>query len=151
MFEPNPVAQDLLAANVGHLNGMKLCNYGLYNRDMQTDLNLHRHNTGQNAIRFSGCHYDDRVTVDVKNAGTEFDRMGLDHLDVLKVDTEGCEVQILESLGSRLDRIDYVLLEYHTEQDRRAIDQLLAKFHLFGAHTLIPGIGTVKYMHPSLV
>jgi FkbM family methyltransferase len=150
-FEPSPVAQDLLAANVGHLNGMNICNYGLYNRDMQTDLNLHSHNTGQNSIRFSGRHYDDRVTVDIKNAGTEFDRMGVDHLDVLKIDTEGCEVQILESLGPRLDRIDYVLLEYHTEQDRRTIDQLLAQFHLFGAHTVVPGVGTVKYMHPSLV
>jgi len=150
-FEPSPVAGELLMANVGHLEGMTISNYGLYNREMPTDMHVHRHNTGQNSIRFTGRHYDNSVSVEIKDAGAQFDRLGIDHLDVLKIDTEGCEVEILESMGHRLDRVDYVLLEYHCEEDRRRVDQLLSAFHLFGAHTTIPGVGTVKYMHPSLI
>ena len=150
-FEPSPVARELLTANVSHLEGITICNYGLYNRETQADMHIHRYNTGQNSIRFTGRHYDNSESVEVKDAGTQFDRMGIDHLDVLKIDTEGCEVDILESMGHRLDRVDYVLLEYHCEEDRRHIDQLLSRFHLFGAQAAMPGIGTVKYMHPDLV
>jgi FkbM family methyltransferase len=49
------------------------------------------------------------------DAGRQYDALGLPHLDVLKIDTEGCELEILESMGKCLDMVDYVLLEYHSE------------------------------------
>ena len=150
-FEPSPLAQQLLAINVGQFEETVIHNQGLFNRDMQTDLHINRYNTGQNSIRFTGRHQGQTVTIELKDAGARFDELDLEYLDVLKIDTEGCEVEILKSMGDRLERVDYVLLEYHTEQDRRIIDQLLTMFHLFGAHSKIPGVGTVKYMHPSLV
>jgi FkbM family methyltransferase len=150
-FEPGPFAQQLLAANVGHFEETIIHNHGLFNREMETELHVHRYNTGQNSIRFASRHHGDTVTIQLKDAGTQFDALGLDYLDVLKIDTEGCEVEILESLDGRLEKVDYVLLEYHCEQDRRRIDQLLSRFHLFGAQAVAPGVGTVKYVHPSLV
>jgi FkbM family methyltransferase len=150
-FEPSPLAQKLLEANVGDLPEMVICKYGLFNRDMETSMHVHRYNTGQNSIRFTGRHHGGDVSVQVKDAGRQFDALGLSHLDILKIDTEGCEVEILESMGERLDMVDYVLAEYHTEKDRRTIDGLLKPFHLFGAHAVMPGIGTVKYVHPTLV
>lgn len=150
-FEPSPFAQTLLEANVGGLPEMSICKYGLYDRDMETPMHIHRYNTGQNSIRFDGRHYTDAVSVKVLDAGKQFDALGLSHLDVLKIDTEGCEVEILKSLGDRLDKVDYVLAEYHTEKDRREIDDLLKPFHLFGSSAVVAGVGTVKYVHPSLV
>jgi FkbM family methyltransferase len=150
-FEPSPATQMLLEENVGELSEMVICEYGLYNRDIQTPMYIHQYNTGQNSIRFNGRNHNGTVDVQVMDAGRQFDALGLSHLDILKIDTEGCEVEILESMGERLDNVDYILLEYHSEKDRRAIDGLLRRFHLFGARSDVAGIGTVKYVHPSLV
>ena len=150
-FEPSPLAQKLLEANVGDFPEMVMYKYGLYNQDMETTMHVHRYNTGQNSIRFVGRHYAGGVLVQMRDAGRQFDELGLSHLDILKIDTEGCEVEILESMGERLDMVDYVLAEYHTEKDRRTIDGLLKPFHLLGSHAVMPGIGTVKYIHPTLV
>ena len=150
-FEPSPFAQTLLEANVGELAEMSICKYGLFNRDIQTTMHIHRFKTGQNSIRFVGQHHTDAVSIQLMDAGRQFDALGLSHLDILKIDTEGCELEILESMGNRLDMVDYVLLEYHSEKDRRAIDELLKSFCLFGSKAVMPGIGTVKYIHPALV
>jgi FkbM family methyltransferase len=150
-FEPSPLAQTLLDANVGDFPEMVICKYGLFNRDMETTLHVHRYNTGQNSIRFAGRHHAGDVSVQVVDAGRQFDALGLSHLDILKIDTEGCEVEILKSMGERLDKVDYVLAEYHTEKDRRTIDELLKPFHLFGSSAVMPGVGTVKYAHPALI
>jgi FkbM family methyltransferase len=150
-FEPSPLAQTLLEANVGDFPEMVICKYGLLNRDMETTLHVNRYNTGQNSIRFAGKHHAGDVPIQVMDAGRQFDALGLSHLDILKIDTEGCEVEIIESMGERLDMVDYVLAEYHTEKDRRTIDELLKPFHLFGAHAVMPDFGTVKYVHPTLV
>lgn len=69
----------------------------------------------------------------------------------MKIDTEGCEVEILESLGPRLAMIDYVLVEYHNEADRRRIDQLLCDFHVYGSRAVRPRLGTVRYAHERLM
>ncbi|MCP5372147.1 MAG: FkbM family methyltransferase [Hyphomicrobiales bacterium] len=67
----------------------------------------------------------------------------------LKVDTEGCEVEILGSLAPVLDRIELLLLEYHSEEDRVAIDTL-ARAHghiLFAARADQCHLGTTVYVH----
>ena len=150
-FEPCPAVHMLLEANVGDFPEMIIHKFGLFNRDMEAAMHIHQYNTGQNSIRFAGTHHSGTVHVQVRDAGTQFDALGLAHLDVLKIDTEGCEVEILESMGDRLDKVDYVLAEYHTEGDRRAIDELLNRFHLFGSSAVTAGVGTVKYVHRTLV
>jgi FkbM family methyltransferase len=150
-FEPGPLAQELLETNIGSLPGMNICKFGLFNRDMAATMHIHRYNTGQNSIRFDEQHHDGTASVQLLDAGRQFDDLGLSHLDVLKIDTEGCEVEILESMGHRLEKVDYVLVEYHTEKDRRTIDELMKPFHLFGANAVVAGVGTVKYIHPDLV
>jgi hypothetical protein len=55
----------------------------------------------------------------------------------LKIDTEGEEVDILERLGS-FD-YDVILLEYHSDANRRKIDALLADFFLVS--------GEVRHLH----
>ena len=56
---------------------------------------------------------------------------------IVKIDTEGSEVDILERLGS-FDH-DVILLEYHSEANRRTIDALLGDFFLVG--------GEVRHLH----
>ena len=54
----------------------------------------------------------------------------MDRIDILKLDTEGCEVPIL---GSMLDVVaattKVVFLEYHSDEDRRRLDAMLEPSH----------------------
>ena len=150
-FEPSPSTFVLLHANLGDITGIYLHSCGLFDRSQQATMHIHRMNTGQNSIKSSGEYYGDSVQVPLKDAGAEFDRLSLIDIDVLKIDTEGCEVEILGSLGHRLDRIDYVLVEYHSEKDRRQIDGLLKEFHVFGSKSSSLGDGVVKYISSRLI
>jgi FkbM family methyltransferase len=150
-FEPCPQTQRLLKDNINGLSGIELHSYGLYHSDMHTLLNLHQHNTGENSIKRSDRAYTDAIEIQLKDAGKQIDALGLTHIHILKIDTEGCEVEILESLGARLDKVDCLLMEYHNEKDRRRIDRLLENFSVFGAKATRFGVGTVKYVHNRLL
>lgn len=68
---------------------------------------------------------------------------------ILKMDTEGAEIEIL----SGLERIDFdlVLLEFHSEKNRREVDRLLSDYVLVGADIRRPERGVLKYMHSRLL
>ncbi len=72
-------------------------------------------------------------------------------LSILKLDTEGCEPEILTDLRDRLSDIDYICLEYHSEDDRRAIDALLGTTHLL-VHARVAHAhrGTLAFLHHRL-
>lgn len=69
--------------------------------------------------------------------------------DVVKVDTEGCEVEILEHLD--LSRAKAVMLEYHSEGDRRSVMRILqAKgLELLSEQPGDRGTGTQKWLRKA--
>jgi hypothetical protein len=97
------------------------------------------------------AQFTHRTSVRVRDAGEVFDTLGLDEVDILKIDTEGSEVEILESLGPRLRKVRFVFAEYHSQVDRRRIDHLLADFALFGLCPHSVSLGVVKYVRSDLV
>lgn len=67
--------------------------------------------------------------------------------DIIKCDTEGCEVEILEGYFSLSTlKPELILLEYHREVDRLKLDKLLAGYTLAGSHSDQPHRGVVKYV-----
>jgi hypothetical protein len=113
-------------------------------------MTLDSNNTGQNAISRSPIK-EVGIEVPVYDASTMLERFGLRTIDILKIDTEGSEVPIINSLSLRLNDIGIVMLEYHSEIDRRKIDHLLMDFKLFGSSSSMIGIGTLKYINKRLV
>lgn len=149
-YEPAPNVLPLCEANTRAFADVTIHPYGLFNRDQAATLHLHATNTGQSTVhRVPGAAHTAAITL--RDAGKEWDRLGWDHADVLKIDTEGCEVEILEALGPRLALVDYVLLEHHSDQDRRQIDALLGDFELFASRLYAVGLGTAKYIHRRLM
>lgn len=149
-FEPSPASVKLLRRNVGNLAGVHIHPFGLTDQDGKRLLMLDPQNTGRNTMIATGAH-SATIDVPVQDARSALDRLGLGYIDVLKLDTEGSEVPILESLSSRLDYIGIVLLEYHSEDDRRRIDQLLPQFKLIGAMATVMNLGTLKYINKRLL
>jgi len=149
-FEPVPNTFALLQENVGNISGTILNPFGLYNENKKEIINIKRSNTGHSSIKFSLKGLVEKVGVELKDSGMYFDSTGLDHLDILKIDTEGCEVEILESLGHRLELVDYILVESHTKEDRREINNILKEFRVFSDKSGENGRGIIKYINNRL-
>ena len=72
--------------------------------------------------------------------------MDVTEIDVLKIDTEGAEVDILEGMVDYLPKTKVVMAEYHKEEHRKKIEAYLEGFILYSAEIQdLRGIGTVKY------
>ena len=69
--------------------------------------------------------------------------------NIVKIDTEGSEVDILQRMASR--DFDVVMLEYHSEANRRKVEKLLPDFFLVGGEIRCLHRGTLKYFHHRLV
>ena len=77
------------------------------------------------------------------------DPIALPNADILKMDTEGSELDILD----RITDINFkaIVFEYHWEIDRRTIDKLLAeKYCLVGGHIRCLNRGVLKYVRNDL-
>jgi hypothetical protein len=72
-------------------------------------------------------------------------------VDVLKIDTEGCEVQILESLGDRAKSASIIYIEAHSETDRRAIDRMFADRYRQVFGRLLDAIGEYVYVDEAVI
>jgi FkbM family methyltransferase len=147
-FEPAPHTIQLLQSNLGHLEDTLIYPYALSNHSGTAKLNIHPYNTGENSIS-RACH--DFVNVAVFDAASVFRNLGLTYIDILKIDTEGSEVAILNSLCTYLPYVGIVLAEYHSESDRRAIDRILNTHTLFGSCARLINCGTVKYINNRLI
>lgn len=116
-YEPNPKADhDLrrnLTANGGGVQA-HLC--AVRAEAGRAKLYSGRHNLGEASLSRGGDQTDEYVDVDCIAAAS------LDDCDVLKIDTEGCELEILTHYTGRPS---LVLLEFHSRDDRVRIDRLM--------------------------
>jgi FkbM family methyltransferase len=153
-FEPSPSTFRLLKKNVGNIKGINIYPYGLFNSEGVATMYLNNDNTGENSIKATSSESQDikeMITIPLKETNSEFDKLNITALNVLKIDTEGCEADILENIKHRLDAIDYILLEYHSEKDRRTIDNILKGFHVVSSKATSYDVGQVKYLNSRLI
>jgi len=150
-FEPAPHTFELLKINVHPLTDIHIHPLGLGDKSAIVSMALHPMNTGENSIKLAPSHPSNRTDVTIVAAKEAFTRIGLTYIDILKIDTEGCEVEILHNLQPWLGYVGLILVEYHNEQDRRAIDRILSDFNLFGADITTTEIGTLKYINRRLL
>jgi FkbM family methyltransferase len=150
-FEPAPHTFNLLQRNLYNMKDVFTYPIGLGGQDMMAPLMLHPHNAGENSIKIHPETVAGSIEVQIRNATAVLDRIGLAYTDILKIDTEGCEIDILQNLKDRLGYVGIILLEYHCEADRRMIDLLLHDFTLFGANTINMNAGILKYINNRLI
>lgn len=150
-FEPNPQVTPLLELNTQHFPNIKRYYSALGESDGELSLYQHPYNTGETTTsqKIVGGK---KVKVEVRNSGKFLNEKGISEIDVLKIDTEGAEIPILTGMKDFLPYTKVVMLEYHSEEDRRKIDELLSEFQLYSADVQeLWGIGTVKYINQKLL
>lgn len=128
-FELEPLAVHLLKINSLAIGNCCVYPVGLYSDDVTRVFYSGLQGTGRSSIHRSLCS-DFAHLVRLRKASSFLEDIGVRRIDILKIDTEGCELQILRDLYSRLGDIKVIYLESHSEEDRRLIDQILSPTHV---------------------
>ena len=151
-FEPDPTAFHCLRANLGTIADLQLYNFGFYSHACRANLYQGNNNTTTNSISASFHNTAERVEVELRRLSAFIEENQVEHISLLKLDTEGGELPILNDIESDLGKVDAIQLEYHSESDRREIDRLMERrFVLVGAHVELPHRGTLSYVAQELV
>ena len=139
-YEPLPDNFALLKKNLGSLEGqsVSLNNFAIGDPSLK-NLYLGRNNCGE--ASFYDVGEQSAVTVEVETRAPSV----LPKAHIVKIDTEGSEIDILSRMPS-LD-FDVIMLEYHSEANRRKVEELLSDFFLVGGEIRSLHRGTLKYFH----
>ena len=146
-FEPSAGAFALLEENAQAPGGITAVNCALF----KGNRTLLLHGGSQDSVTSSvvrnvqsGDHHQE---IAARDAEEKFAEEGIGAIDILKVDSEGCERQILDSIRTRLAHIKVIYLEFHSADDRLWIDRLLADTHvLCSARVDHPHRGELAYV-----
>jgi FkbM family methyltransferase len=128
-FEPAAKSFAMLATNTANLPQVRTFEYGLFDRDRQAELYGGFDDAAQNSIYRSHEQTLRSESIQLREAAAVLRELAIDTIDILKLDTEGCEVPILHSLATWIPRISAIYVEFHSEVDRLEIDRLLSPTH----------------------
>jgi FkbM family methyltransferase len=141
--EPLPGNFALLKRNLSQVEGASVSwhNFAVGDPSLKR-LYFGRNNCGE--ASFYDIGEQSTASVEVETRAPDV----LPKAQIMKIDTEGSEVDILSRVTS-FD-FDVIVLEYHSEANRRRVDELLGDFLLVGGETRHLHRGTLKFMHRRL-
>lgn len=135
-FEPNPAALAYLRINAPRARA-EIFEFGLGETDARLPLYQGSHSTVTASLSPGDLtRAAPTETVEIRAGGEALARAGVASFDLLKIDTEGAEVPILNSLASFLPNTRIAYLEFHSEPDRRGIEAIFAATHVLWAGTI---------------
>ena len=150
-YEPSPSTYSYLERNARAAANVRTFNFGLSDADAEVKLYLGRSQCLQHSTIPSievGAAFE---VISVKRASAALQGVIAEGC-ILKIDTEGCEVPILEDLRPHLALVDVIYLEYHSERDRRRIDELLApSFSLWSSAAQVLHRGNLAYVSHNVL
>lgn len=145
--EPGPQPREVLERNVADLDRVRVYPFGLHDHDGTVPLYRSRWDPMSASIGTSAENQDQFDEIRLRNAAAWMDEQAIGVIDVIKIDTEGCELPILYCLVDRATKAKHVYLEYHSDDDRRRIDAWLEPTHvLASAKAVQPHRGDLTYV-----
>jgi FkbM family methyltransferase len=143
-FEPNPLCSQWLAETIvanGFDDRVTLFACALGSQGGTGVLE-----TGQGSLGARldpATHSGAAVTVAIRRLDDVAAEIGLMHVDLLKLDIEGHEVEVLKGAKGTLELVDRVVLEYHSARLLRDSEALLRSYSLMtvGVEELHPDLG----------
>lgn len=151
-FEPASEPYGYLERNLAGHPDIHTHRFGLFDRDDTLPLFLGKASAGANSIKASRFTTDEHETITLRRGSVWLADEGIERVDVLKIDTEGCEVPILTDLAPYLPEVQVVYLEFHSVDDRAAIVELLSPTHaLVSVRQALDWIGELAFLRHDLV
>jgi FkbM family methyltransferase len=149
-YEPSPQNFEFLTRNTDSFALIEKFCFGLAEAEGQAQLFFGNSQAMQNSVFCSIETTTTSETVHLRSASMEL--RFLEAGTILKLDTEGCELAVLEAIKTKLPLVDMIYVEYHSEEDRRAIELLVATdFVLATSHASFPHRGTNHYVARHLI
>ena len=145
--EPARQTFALLRYNTAHRANVECYNVGLFDKTMTRPLFIGAGGSMTSSVvpnRFAGDGREDIQLVAADEFAAQTD---MTHPDIIKIDTEGSELPILSAMGDGVRAAKVIYLEYHSEEDRIAMDAMLRLTHiLYGGRVLVPHRGELIYV-----
>jgi FkbM family methyltransferase len=129
-FEPGSRAFALLQENTATLANVRTFPFGLFSSEKTVSLYPGRNDSVESSVLPTGRTGEEGESIQLRSAPATLADQGIGEIDILKLDTEGCEVPILRSLVDYLPSAKLIYVEYHSERDRRLIDEIMSKTHV---------------------
>lgn len=140
-YEPIKNNFDLLKKNTKDIDSILAINVAVGSKNEKKEMYYGFNNVGECSFYKGYEQSDETEIVDVMSAKL------LPKAQIVKIDTEGAEIEILESMDFEPE---VFLIEYHSAYKRRRIDNMLYKYTLIGAD-IGAQTGVVKYALSSLI
>lgn len=128
-FEPGREARSFLQRNVASFANVQVHPIGLYSDDRRAQLYKGDGDLGMASVIRRHVNLDDSEPVELRAGGTWADDHGVTRIDVLKVDVEGCEIEVIEGLRALLPTVKVLFVEYDSRHARKALGSLLDRTH----------------------
>lgn len=126
-FEPASGPRAICERNAAGYPNITVHPFGLHDRDAELDLHHAPDSIMGSVVRRSEVGTSESVRV---RRGAAWAREeGIERVDLLKVDVEGCEVEVLDGLGDLVGASSVIYVEYDSRVARREIDARLAPTH----------------------
>jgi FkbM family methyltransferase len=150
-FEPEAESYTLLEKNMKQFPNVRTYPFGFHTENKLVESYRSPNDPGTVSIG-NNSHYTELASsIELRNPTDWLKENKIPAIDILKIDTEGCEVPILMSMKSSLPVTKLVYLEYHSEQDRKAIDILLSPTHVVcAANARYAHLGEIVYARKDL-
>ena len=151
VFEPDDISYKTLLKNIDPFKNIKSYNIGLFNEDKF--LKLHRCPFGSsgNSVYLDPSISYETIDIELKKASSVIVDYKLQNANILKVDTEGCEVPILQDIFSLGLLFDIIYVEYHCDEDRFEIEKMMyLKYKLISANIKCKNIGELTYINNEI-
>lgn len=128
--EPSAAVFECLTRNAAMNPHIEAHHLGLYRKDMRARLYRGKLDSMHASISKNVQSSSRWEEVRLRNARNFLREIGVRSVDILKLDTQGCEVPILKSLATYCRRMKVIYVEYHSERDRLEIDVRLSPTHI---------------------
>lgn len=150
-FEPASIPFQFLEGNAKSFPRVDAHNVGLYSSARTATLYAGV-NPMLGSLNRSRLADGDGEQVSLVDARECMATLEISTIDILKVDTEGAEVIILEALADLLPSVQVLYVEYHADADRVRIDQLMAETHVL-THGVVKrvDVGELCYVQRKLI
>lgn len=150
-LEPQAFPFEILTRNTSFYPNISVFKTGLFNSNRECPLYLSHVDSSTASIGRSWLNGQKTEMITLRDAAEWFQEHQITEIDILKIDTEGCEIPILSRLAPFIPKIQVIYVEYHSDADRRALDDLIGDTHvLYSAMADKPHVGELIYVRADL-
>jgi FkbM family methyltransferase len=149
-FEPGSEPRAILERNARRWPNVRVHPFGLHSSDQTVPLYQGDGDTGLGSVFHRSVNLSQSELVELRAGGQWAAEQGIERIDVLKVDVEGCEVPVLESLADLLPTVKVLYLEYDSREARRTLDRMLEVTHVLYTGMLFMDQGECVYLRNDL-